>query len=71
MAVRSVLPLAVGLVAASAAITVAGFAVRGGEVTGASAITRPTKAPVRPTVGPAREFPIGYGEPVAGGPPVE
>ncbi|PSL58352.1 hypothetical protein B0I31_101570 [Saccharothrix carnea] len=31
------------------------FAVHGGEAAGA----RPTKAPVRPTVEPAREIPIG------------
>ncbi|MEU4739980.1 hypothetical protein AB0G02_05865 [Actinosynnema sp. NPDC023658] len=66
MAVRRVLPVlpwALGLVAASVAITAFGFpaasggaiggdVVDGGVVTGGR-VTHPTKAPVRPTVEPA------------------
>ncbi|MFD0206281.1 MULTISPECIES: hypothetical protein [Saccharothrix] len=56
MALRLVLLSAVGLAVVG---LVPVFAVHGGEAAGA--VTRPTKAPVRPTVEPAGEFPIGPG----------
>ncbi|MCE7000596.1 hypothetical protein LZG04_38145 [Saccharothrix sp. S26] len=67
MRLRPVLSVVVGV----AAVVVSGCAAHGGEASGAPAVTRPTKAPVRPTVAPEREFPMGHGEPALGGAPVE
>jgi hypothetical protein len=61
---------AVVVVAGLTATAVSGFAAHGSVITGAPAITRPTKAPVRPTVEPARELSTARGEAAGGGAPV-
>ncbi|MFE9745502.1 hypothetical protein ACFYOT_11400 [Saccharothrix saharensis] len=65
MAVRFALSVVVGLAAVSSCAS------PGGEGTGASVVTRPTKVPVRPTVGPEGGVSQWYGEPATDGRPVK